>query len=41
MVFKIMNGLAPDCLVNKFPKVSDISKRRSLRFSNVTFVVPE
>ena len=41
MVFKIMNGLAPDYLVNKFPKVSDISKRCSLRYSNITFVSPK
>ena len=38
---RIVNGLAPDYLVNKFPKVSDISKRRSSRFSNVTFVTPK
>ena len=41
MVFKIMNGLAPDYLVNKFPKVSDISKRCSLTYSNITFVPPK
>ena len=36
-----MNGLAPDYLVHKFPKVSDISKRCSLRYSNITFVSPK
>ena len=40
IVFKLMNGLVPDYLVNKFPKVSDISTRR-LRYSNVTFVCPK
>ena len=37
MVFKIMNGLAPDYFDNKFPEVSDISERCSLRYSNITF----
>ena len=41
MVFKIMNGLAPDYLVNKFSRVSDISKRRSSRYGNITFVCPK
>ena len=41
MVFKIMNGQAPDYLVNKFSRVSDISKRRSSRYGNITFVCPK
>ena len=40
MVFKIINGLAPDYLIEKFTKVSDISVRSS-RYGTVTFVCPK
>ena len=35
LVFKILNGLAPDYFVNTFSRVSDISTRRSSRYGNV------
>ena len=41
MVFKIMNGLAPDYLINKFSRVSDISKQHSSRYGNIPFVCPK
>ena len=40
MVLKIINGLAPDYLIEKFTKVSDISVRSS-RYGTVTFVCPK
>jgi hypothetical protein len=41
LIFKIMNGLAPDYLVKNFSRVSDISTRRSSRYGNVTLVCPK